>query len=77
MKTKCLASAGMRVGIVLLVLTAGFALEAVAETDFTGVYLLVPNDATLPGGLKNEGGAGSRSLAAVRGGCPEDEDCGG
>ena len=73
MEKKRSVSAGMLVRIVLTVLTAGFALEAVAQTgsggaapagarpelagpDLTGVYQLVPNDVTHPGGLKNEGG---------------------
>ena len=51
-----LGSGRLPVAIVFLVLTAGFAPETVAQTDFTGVYVLVPDNVTLPGGLKNEGG---------------------
>ena len=67
MKTKRSHTTGTFVAIVIGAWSVGFAASGTAQTrsgpapadagaDLTGIYVLVPNSATIPGGLKNAGG---------------------
>ena len=65
MKTKRSHTTGTFVAIVFGALSVGFALPGMAQTrggpsaagaDLTGIYVLVPNNVTIPGGLKSAGG---------------------